>query len=385
MKKTLFTLMLATSLSQAFASSFYKQLCQFNPNWKEYTDRAPKGDARVFPTDREYIQAHLEAVLHILRTNPTNQLSRQQHIARKVLMHELDVYRQAGLFPHNYYRNERIPVFIDEHNTYCAVGHLMRITGYDAMAIRIAAKDNYVWVKDINDPELSIWQEASGFTVAELKLIQGAYDSYMPGAFFHPEKYDIPQQPQLIVANFEEHRGKAKTAAEKIWCKGEGKNGVLHGTWIQNYAPGMPWIVGYYENGKRTGQWEEYYQGTQQLCRTENWRNDKLNGVRRRFDRQGNIIEEIVFKDGNAVVKTNFDLDAKLTYVRTPIDSALVYTQIFTAGGALIAKGHEKVHNPGGLLWFQNIELTALNSMAITARDASFSLGNDALSFQPQY
>ena len=220
MKKTLFTLMLATSLSQAFASSFYKQLCQFNPNWKEYTDRAPKGDARVFPTDREYIQAHLEAVLHILRTNPTNQLSRQQHIARKVLMHELDVYRQAGLFPHNYYRNERIPVFIDEHNTYCAVGHLMRITGYDAMAIRIAAKDNYVWVKDINDPELSIWQEASGFTVAELKLIQGAYDSYMPGAFFHPEKYDIPQQPQLIVANFEEHRGKAKTAAEIIWCKG---------------------------------------------------------------------------------------------------------------------------------------------------------------------
>jgi hypothetical protein len=173
---------------------------------------------------------------------------------------------------------------------------------------------------------------------------------------------------------------------ENIWCKGEGSNGVLHGRWVQNYAVGQPWIVGYYENGQRSGQWQEYYQGTKQLCRTENWRNDKLNGVRKRFDRAGKLIEEIMFKDGNAITKTNYDLQDSLTWVRKPLDSNRVWTQVYNFEGALIAAGHEKVHNPGNLLWFQNIELTALNSAAIHSREVVTSgqvYGGRGSSFNP--
>lgn len=375
MKKYIASVLMLLCVQHIYALTFYEQLCNFNFNWKKYALRAPAGEARHFNSDKEYVQAHLSCVLPILRSNSTAHLDDGQYRSRMHLIGLLDGYRKAGNFPVNYYRNERIPVFIDQHSTHCAVAYLLQQTGHEDMARRIAAADNYAWLKDIHDAEFEEWQKASGFTMEELKLVQGAYEYYMPDALILPNKYEIPQKPDVMVHYFSNPATGRQMAAkpENIWCKGEGKNGVLNGKWIQNYAVGMPWIVGYYENGKRTGQWEEYYQGTKQLCRTEVWRNDKLNGIRKRYDRSGNLIEQIVFKDGVAVTKMNYDLIKSLVYVRKPVDSTLVYTEIYTSGGALLATGKERIHNPGNLQWFQNIELTALNSIAVGARDISFS------------
>jgi antitoxin component YwqK of YwqJK toxin-antitoxin module len=373
MKKYFASIVLLFFVHQISFATFYDQLCKFNSNWKKYKAQAPAGEDRNFNSDKEYVQAHLSSVLPLLRTNPVTHLNFAQYHSRIRLIELLENYRIVGNFPVNYYCHERIPVFIDQHNTHCAVGYLLQQTGYEDMALRIAAADNYAWVKDIHDSGLPEWQKISGFSLEELKLIQGAYDSYMPNAFYLPNKYEIPQKPACMTAYFEK-----KFTGQKInytWCHGEGVNGVLNGRWEQNYAEGMPWIVGYYEKGKRSGQWKEYYQGTKQLCRTENWRNDKLNGIRKRFNRSGVIIEEILFKDGNAITKTNYDLKDSLVWVRRPLDSNLVWTEIFTFGGALIAMGHEKVYNPGNLLWFQNIELTALNSISVSARSASLTNG----------
>lgn len=368
--KKLFLFTLAALLAvPALAGGFYQQLCAFNPNWKKYAHRAPAGDMRRITSDREYVQAHLEAVLGILHENQTSHLSAAQLQTRLQMLQWLREYRQAGQFPLNYYRLDRIPVFIDEHNTHCAVGYLMMKSGHDALAHKIAAADNYIWVKDIKDPAVIAWQTESGFTLEELKLIQGAYDSYLPNAFFLPNKYEIPQKPQVILAFFEdENTGKPlKAAPQNVWLKGESNGGVLHGKWIQNFAVGLPWIIGWFENGKKTGQWAEYYQGTTQLCRTEIWRDDKLNGLRIRYDRQGNIIEKILFRDGKVVTKTNHTQEDTLTWIRRPLNDSMLYTEVYNAGGALIAQGKEKVYNPGNLQWFQNIELTALNTAAIHA------------------
>jgi hypothetical protein len=374
MKKNVISIVLLLLVQQVSALTFFDQLCAFNPNWKNYAGRLPMEQARVFNSDKDYVQAHLGSVLNILRTNPTSHLDAAQYRSRLQLIKVLDGYRRAGNFPINYYRYERIPVFIDPNNTYCAVGYLLKQTGHDAAALRIAATNNYIWVKDINDASLLQWQQSSGFSLEELKLIQGVYDYYRPDAFVVPNKYEIPQKPACITAYFEKTKKNGrKRKTTFIWCYGEGENGVLNGRWEQNYAIGIPWIVGYFDKGKRTGQWMEYYQGTSILCRTENWSNDKLNGVRKRFDRAGNLIEEIFFKDGNAVTKTNYDLRQQLTWVRTPLDSTKVWTEVFTTGGVMLAKGHEKVYNPGNLLWFQNIELTALNSAAITSKEISQS------------
>lgn len=375
MKKIISSLLLLFFIQQASARSFYDQLCEFNFNWKKYENQAPKGEVRNFKSDQELIQAHLTSVLLILKSNSVPCLNSKQLTSRMHLIEVLDEYRVDGLFPMNYYREERIPVFIDEHNTHCAVGFLIQETGNETLAQKIALTDNYAWIKDINVDGVTSWQQASGFSMEELKLIQGAYDFYEPMAFTMPNKHEIPQKPACITAYFENKlTGKVlDKKRENIWCYGEGSNGVLNGRWEQNYSVDIPWIVGFFSNGKRTGQWKEYYQGTKHLCRTENWRNNKLNGVRKRFNREGVVIEEIMFVDGEAVTKINYDFVDSLTWIRTPLDSNMVWTEVFTFGGSLIASGHEKVHNPGNLLWFQNIELTALNSASITSRDASVS------------
>ena len=157
--KNLFLFLALLAVITGRSTTFYEQLCAFNTNWKDYADRAPKGDYRVFKTDQAYIQAHLGAVLTILKSNSTKSLTKAQKESRKKLIQLLDHYRKDGNFPKNYYRSERIPVFIDEHGTHCAVGYLLMKTGHEVAAQRIAMTNNYAWVKEINDPALLIWQK----------------------------------------------------------------------------------------------------------------------------------------------------------------------------------------------------------------------------------
>lgn len=366
MKNYLILLLSFAYAAQLSANTLYEQLCHFNFNWKKYEAIAPNGMAIDFNSDSEYIEAHLRNVIPILKQNPVDHLSDEQLRARLFLINTLEGYCNSGNFPINYHFAERTPVFIDEHGTHCAVGYLLQQSGYDHVAQRIAANENFAWVKDISDEAIPSLQQASGLSLEEVKLIQGAYDFYMPGAFFAPNKYEIPQKPHCVTAYFDDNK-------KHVWCKGEGKDGILNGRWEQNYSEKHPWIVGFYSNGKRTGQWKEYYQGTDKLCRTENWRNDKLNGVRTRFNMEGEIIEEILFKDGKAVLKTNYDFRSELKYIRTPLDSNLVKTEVYDFGGALIASGDERIYNPGNLEWFQDIQLTALNSAAVFSREVTTS------------
>lgn len=374
--------MLGLLLAQTlWADGFYDQLCRFNYNWKKYAHRAPAGKARVFTAEKELVAAHLGSVLAILRSNPVNHLSPQQYRSRMHNLQLLDKYRAAGRFPINSYSRQRTPVFIDANNTYCAVAYLLQQTGQAAVAKRIAATNNLAWVKEIQDPALPAWQKVSGLSLEELKLIQGVYDFYEPRGYILPNRYEIPQQPTCTTAYFSWAKKRRSHKEANIWCFGEGENGVLHGRWIQNHAPNMPWIIGYYDKGMRSGQWQEYYQGTTQLCRTEEWKNDKLNGIRRRFDREtGELTEEILFKDGVAITKTNYDRATGLAWVRQPQPDSTVFTKVFDTIGRLLATGREKIFNPGNLQWFQNIELTALNSMMLKTKDmpivqaASFKL-----------
>lgn len=364
---TLFSFLLITCTT--FANSLYDQLRAFNPAWEKQAARLGGLAAVDLHGDVDYVRAHLEQVLGVLADAPTDQLSTAQRTTRRRLLAALADYARQGRFPLNTYRPVRTPVFIDERDTHCAVAYLMQCSGHEVLARRIAATDDLAWVRDITDPELPAWQVASGFSLDELKLIQGAYDFYLEDAFLLPDKYEVPQRPEQVVRYFE---GADK---DKVWCKGEGENGVLNGRWVQNYSSTLPWIEGFYERGERSGMWKEYFKGTDRLCRTEHWRNGALNGLRTRYDREGRVIETILFKHGRAITKTNFDHDQALQWVRTPLDSTTVRTEVLTDDGALIAEGREHMYVPPGLQWFQNIELTALNTMAMAVRDQGPSLG----------
>lgn len=371
MKKIIIASLLFLYVFPVAASGLFDQLCAFNPNWKNYAASVSASAAQDFGSDREYIRTHLTHVLTVLNNNTRSYTGTALYNKRITLLQLLNEYRLAGRFPVNDTKHQRVPVFIDRNFTHCAVAYLLQQTGHENLAMRIARDDNYAWVKDIHTDGLLQWQKESGLTVEELKLIQGAYDYYEARGYTLPNKYEIPQKPSCLTLYFETTRTwkRANPGKQPIWCRGEGVNGVLNGRWEQNYSAGIPWIIGYYNNGKRTGQWFEYYPGTTNLCRTEYWDNDKLNGTRTRFDRAGKIIEEITFKEGNAVLKINYDRADSLKWVRKPLDSTKVDTWVYTFSGKIIAYGRESVYNPGNLRWFQNIELTALNSAAISARN----------------
>ncbi len=378
MKYILFFALISLSVV-ANANTLYQQLCDFNPNWSKYNTRAPRQEAKQFSCDLELIQEHLYHVLKILKENNTAEFNAVQVLERRKNIERLMGYRLAGLFPKNQHKKLRTPVFIDKYGTHCAVGYLIQQSGHGLLAQQIANSKNLSWVKDLWSEELIVWQQNSGLTMEELKLIQGAYAFYDLNARYALNKYEKPQQPVVEEVLFEEKRIE-DPAVSQVWLMGEGREGLLHGKWIQNYAPGIPWIEGYFTNGLRSGAWKEYYQGTNILCRTEHWENDTLNGIRTRFDREGRIIEKIQFKNGVAVLKVNTDRDQGLIFYRRPLEDNHLKTTVSNLYGVLLAEGQEVIHNSSGRLqWFQDIELTALNTMIMDNRDglgSGFSLGN---------
>jgi hypothetical protein len=102
--------------------------------------------------------------------------NRAQHITT------LREYRNRGLFPHNHQvLGQRVPVFVDDHGTHCAVGYLIAQSGHDDLARQIASTRNLARVPDLADiPELVAWLEDAGLSVEEAARIQPAYDGW-PG------------------------------------------------------------------------------------------------------------------------------------------------------------------------------------------------------------
>jgi len=85
-------------------------------------------------------------------------------------------YRDAGRFPRNDVAPDRaVPIFVDRADTACAVGFLMRESGWEAAVAAIARDDLHVFVVDVSDGPLLAWVAASGLTREEAALIQPTY------------------------------------------------------------------------------------------------------------------------------------------------------------------------------------------------------------------
>lgn len=286
MKKRLLALCFLTITLQASAFSFQDQLEARNSHWAANRTLLVAENAKVFKNDREFVQAHFAAVEVVLLHADVSALSPAQVEARYRNIQVLHDYAARGIFPANHC-SYSTPVFIDEFNTHCAVGHLMQQSGFDAMAMRIASRNNLVHSIDINDPEVYVWQEASGFTMEELALIQPSY--YAP-----PSQFE--QQYACTTAYFNEYawngtksigQGTQTEQPQNIWYSGECENGVLNGKWEQYHSPGEIWIRGYFKDGKKNGEWKYYTQRARKdsmLQKLETWLNGKLHGPFASYD-----------------------------------------------------------------------------------------------------
>ena len=85
-------------------------------------------------------------------------------------------YASRGRFP----RNDRedgtsTPIFVDESDTACAVGYLMRQDGRAEDVLQIAKSQNRVYVPDVRDGPVVDWVASSGLILEEAAVIQPTY------------------------------------------------------------------------------------------------------------------------------------------------------------------------------------------------------------------
>jgi len=88
---------------------------------------------------------------------------------------DLEAYAAAEKFPINRTSVEFTPVFVDEQDTPCAVGHLMRCSGAHNLVDQIALNNNLVRLHEITEGPVVDWMLHSGLTKEECELIQPSY------------------------------------------------------------------------------------------------------------------------------------------------------------------------------------------------------------------
>jgi Secretion system C-terminal sorting domain len=166
---------LSTSLNGA---SLRQQMQELNSYWNAFNPSLAELDQEiVFQNEEQKIRRHLILVEQTLRTNSGN-LNKEQMNNRNLCLDILHQYALKGRFPKNtHHPGKRIPYFIDDENTPCAVGHLIIETGFKNIAEKIKTESNYSYLADLVNQynELPIWAEKFGFSTTELAWIQPAY------------------------------------------------------------------------------------------------------------------------------------------------------------------------------------------------------------------
>ena len=100
------------------------------------------------------------------------------HLAhnRQLQIKRLRDYMDRGRFPLNEGQSsDAVPIFVDRHDTHCAVGHLMHADGKDAEVAQIVNTNNLVRILSVDGGGLVRWIRTSGLTQEEAAMIQPTY------------------------------------------------------------------------------------------------------------------------------------------------------------------------------------------------------------------
>lgn len=174
--KPIFCLMLLFSFSTSSGRTSFNKLAEINKCWPEQKDVAIKAiPAYSLKSETEWIRIHLGLVEQTLRQRNTTGLTVLQKQNRIIALNHLHDYMLLGAFPQNEDYPYRIPIFIDKYNNFCAVGYLIKATGYEHISRMIASKTNLAYVHDMDFTELNQWATEFGFTEDELAWIQPTY------------------------------------------------------------------------------------------------------------------------------------------------------------------------------------------------------------------
>ena len=124
------------------------------------------------------IRAHLATVERQLRETDVAALTPSQQAARGRNLDVLHDYWVRGVFPKNTgFPGQRVPYFVDQYGTRCAMAYLIEQSGHGDLVARVAATNNNARIRDLKtDPELVAWLQENGLTADEAARIQPSYD-----------------------------------------------------------------------------------------------------------------------------------------------------------------------------------------------------------------
>jgi len=122
------------------------------------------------------VRTHLAYVEHRLRAVDDSALPAPLRAARRRNLDLLRRYWGAEMFPAGENPTGRQPTFIDDDGRRCAVASLVEATAGTAAVERINGRFRNALIAEMDDPALDVWIESSGFTRAEVMMIQPSYD-----------------------------------------------------------------------------------------------------------------------------------------------------------------------------------------------------------------
>jgi hypothetical protein len=131
----------------------------------------------------ERLDRHFRRVVQRLQRSVPRHVRGAALRAREGHVRELERYRHMARFPRNLrFPGRRVPHFIDELGTRCAIAHLIERDARDLVQ-HVASERNYARIHELATvPELGIWLEENGLTLDEAALIQPSYETYPAAA-----------------------------------------------------------------------------------------------------------------------------------------------------------------------------------------------------------
>jgi hypothetical protein len=81
-------------------------------------------------------------------------------------------YQARGVFPSNSYKRGKLNVWLDEDGHFCAAATIIKMSGEDALVTKVAEQNNFIRLADVQQGPLMDWIMTSGFTQAEIAMIQ---------------------------------------------------------------------------------------------------------------------------------------------------------------------------------------------------------------------
>jgi len=167
-----------------------------NKYWSHFdVDEPILQEQRIIFDPENLIQLHLSLVEKHLEQKDVSHLNQSQIKKRTKGLQILKKYWEEKTFPKNTrHSGQIIPYFIDDFNTACAVGHILRETGGNQLAQQIQLENNYAYIEDMDYPELLAWAKEYGFEEKELRWIQPQYGSICSDGYFEDFEFYTPNQ-----------------------------------------------------------------------------------------------------------------------------------------------------------------------------------------------